>query len=67
MRFAAEAVSCRAWPGPGRGQGLLEDGLPVGLPGVALPWRHTARDDLAEVVSRALEPAHVSLWISQRD
>jgi hypothetical protein len=27
----------------------------------------SVRDDLAEVVSRALEPAHVSLWISQRD
>jgi hypothetical protein len=25
------------------------------------------RDDLASVVRRALEPAHVSLWISQRD
>jgi hypothetical protein len=25
------------------------------------------RDDLAGVVSQALEPAHVSLWISQRD
>jgi hypothetical protein len=25
------------------------------------------RDDLAHVVHRALEPAHVSLWISQRD
>jgi hypothetical protein len=25
------------------------------------------RDDLAGVVSRALEPAHVSVWISQRD
>ena len=25
------------------------------------------RDDLASVVHRALEPAHVSLWISQRD
>ena len=25
------------------------------------------RDDLASVVHRALEPAHVSMWISQRD
>jgi phosphoglucomutase len=25
------------------------------------------RDDLAGVVQQALEPAHVSLWISQRD
>ena len=25
------------------------------------------RDDLAGVVSRALEPAHVSVWISRRD
>jgi hypothetical protein len=25
------------------------------------------RDDLANVVHRALEPAHVSLWISYRD
>ena len=25
------------------------------------------RDDLARVVHQALEPAHVSLWISQRD
>jgi len=27
----------------------------------------SARDDLANVVHRALEPAHVSLWTSQRD
>jgi hypothetical protein len=27
----------------------------------------TIRDDLAGVASRALEPAHVSVWISQRD
>jgi hypothetical protein len=27
----------------------------------------SARDDLARVVHQALEPAHVSLWISQRD
>jgi hypothetical protein len=27
----------------------------------------TVRDDLAGVVQQALEPAHVSLWISQRD
>jgi hypothetical protein len=25
------------------------------------------RDDLADVVHQALEPAHISLWISQRD
>ena len=25
------------------------------------------RDDLAGIVHQALEPAHVSLWISQRD
>jgi len=25
------------------------------------------RDDLASVVQHVLEPAHVSLWISQRD
>ncbi len=25
------------------------------------------RDDLTGVVSRALEPAHVSVWISHRD
>jgi hypothetical protein len=25
------------------------------------------RDDLARVVQQALEPAHVSLWISHRD
>jgi hypothetical protein len=25
------------------------------------------RDDLAGVVHRALEPAHVSMWMSQRD
>ena len=28
---------------------------------------HAVRDDLASVVHQALEPAHVSLWISQRD
>jgi hypothetical protein len=27
----------------------------------------SVRDDLASVVQRALEPAHVSVWISQRD
>jgi hypothetical protein len=27
----------------------------------------SARDDLAGVVHQALEPAHVSVWISQRD
>jgi hypothetical protein len=27
----------------------------------------SVRDDLAGVVSGALEPAHVSVWISQRD
>ena len=27
----------------------------------------SVRDDLAGVVHQALEPAHVSLWISQRD
>jgi len=27
----------------------------------------SVRDDLASVVHRALEPAHVSVWISQRD
>ena len=27
----------------------------------------SVRDDLAGVVHRALEPAHVSLWISHRD
>jgi hypothetical protein len=27
----------------------------------------SVRDDLAAVVHRALEPAHVSLWISPRD
>ena len=27
----------------------------------------SVRDDLAGVVHRALEPAHVSVWISQRD
>ncbi len=27
----------------------------------------SVRDDLAGVVQQALEPAHVSLWISQRD
>jgi hypothetical protein len=27
----------------------------------------SVHDDLAVVVGRALEPAHVSLWISQRD
>jgi hypothetical protein len=27
----------------------------------------SVQDDLADIVSRALEPAHVSLWISQRD
>ncbi len=27
----------------------------------------TVRDDLASVVQRALEPAHVSVWTSQRD
>ena len=27
----------------------------------------SVRDDLAAVVDQALEPAHVSLWISQRD
>lgn len=25
------------------------------------------RDDLAQVVSRALEPAHLSVWVSRRD
>ena len=28
---------------------------------------NSVRDDLAGVVQQALEPAHVSLWISQRD
>jgi hypothetical protein len=28
---------------------------------------NSVRDDLAGVVSRALEPAHVAVWISQRD
>ena len=27
----------------------------------------SVRDDLADVVHQALEPAHVSVWISQRD
>jgi HD superfamily phosphohydrolase YqeK len=27
----------------------------------------SVRDDLAGVVHQVLEPAHVSLWISQRD
>ena len=27
----------------------------------------SVRDDLAKVVSRALEPAHLSVWISHRD
>jgi hypothetical protein len=27
----------------------------------------SVRDDLANVVHQALEPAHVSLWISHRD
>jgi len=27
----------------------------------------SVQDDLANVVHQALEPAHVSLWISQRD
>jgi len=27
----------------------------------------SVRDDLASVVHQALEPAHVSIWISQRD
>jgi hypothetical protein len=27
----------------------------------------TVRYDLADVVHQALEPGHVSLWISQRD
>ena len=27
----------------------------------------SVRDDLAQVVSRALEPAHLSVWISHRD
>jgi hypothetical protein len=27
----------------------------------------SVRDDLAGVVSHALEPAHVSVWTSQRD
>ena len=27
----------------------------------------SVRDDLASVVHQALEPAHVSVWISQRD
>ena len=27
----------------------------------------SVRDDLAHVVSRALEPAHLSVWISHRD
>jgi MFS superfamily sulfate permease-like transporter len=27
----------------------------------------SVRDDLAGVVSRALEPAHVSVWVNQRD
>jgi hypothetical protein len=35
----------------------LKDG--VGLDSV--------RDDLAKVVSRALEPAHLSVWVSYRD
>jgi hypothetical protein len=26
----------------------------------------SVRDDLAGVVSRALEPAHISVWISER-
>ena len=28
---------------------------------------HAVRNDLASVVHQALEPAHVSVWISQRD
>ena len=28
---------------------------------------NSVRDDLAKVVSRALEPAHLSVWISHRD
>jgi hypothetical protein len=28
---------------------------------------HTVRDDLSSVVHQALEPAHVSVWISHRD
>jgi hypothetical protein len=27
----------------------------------------SVRDDLAQVVSRALEPAHLSVWVSRRD
>jgi hypothetical protein len=27
----------------------------------------SVRDDLATVVSRALEPAHLSVWVSPRD
>ena len=27
----------------------------------------SVRDDLAQVVSRALEPAHLSVWVSHRD
>ena len=27
----------------------------------------SVRDDLARVVHQALEPAHLSVWISQRD
>jgi len=27
----------------------------------------SVRDDLATVISRALEPAHLSVWISNRD
>jgi hypothetical protein len=28
---------------------------------------NSVRDDLADVVSRALEPAHLSVWVSCRD
>ena len=28
---------------------------------------HSVRDELASVVHQALEPAHVSVWISHRD
>jgi hypothetical protein len=28
---------------------------------------NSVRDDLTRVVAQALEPAHISVWVSQRD
>ena len=62
-----EAECRRPWTGGSTGPGMTptvaafagrqKDGVDL----------DSVRDDLAGVVQHALEPAHVSVWISQRD